>query len=378
MITRQFSLEQMPDYRFEDYYDINKLVFFDIETTGFAADSTYLYLIGCAYYKEDSFHLIQWFSEDINEEAKLITSFFEFLKNYEVLLHYNGTGFDLPYIRRKCDILELDYSFDNYISIDIYKRIGPYKKIFRLNSFKQKSIEAFLNIHRTDTFSGGDLIQVYQSYLGKKHFEDLRSKRNPETIFETPSEAELLLRNLLLHNEDDLRGLILISRILSYTDLFEKPIRILQAGVDGNRFAIQFNLSTSLPIRISFGNDLAHITANGDLATLTIQVYEGELKHFYDNYKDYYYLPAEDSVIHKSLAHFVDKDYRSKAKPSNCYTRKQGIFAPQYELLFTPCFKLECQSKLSFLEIHTDFLLQEEKLEQYVKHIMNYVVSKAT
>ncbi len=378
MITRQLSLGLMPDYRFEDYYDINRLLFFDIETTGFAADSTYLYLIGCAFYKEKAFHLVQWFSEGINEEALLVTSFFEFLKNYEVLLHYNGTGFDLPYLRRKCDILGLDYCIDDYISIDIYKKIGPYKKIFRLKNYKQKSIEAFLNIHRTDTFSGGDLIQVYQSYLGKKHFEELRKKRNPGTIFETPSEAELLLNHLLLHNEDDIRGLLLISPILAYPDLLEKPIRILQAGIDGDRFVIHYNLSTTLPTPISFGNELAHITAVGDAATLTVQVYEGELKYFYDNYKDYYYLPAEDSVIHKSLAHFVDKDYRSKAKPSNCYTRKQGIFAPQYELLFTPCFKLEYQSKLSFLEIHTDFLLQEEKLEQYVKHIMNYVVSKAT
>ncbi|MDF2487229.1 MAG: hypothetical protein K0R46_3397 [Herbinix sp.] len=378
MITRQFSLEQMPEYPFEQNYDIRKLVFFDIETTGFAADSTYLYLIGCAYYNEGSFHLIQWFAEDIREEAKLITAFFEFLKDYEVLLHYNGTGFDLPYLQRKCERLKLDYSFDQWISIDIYKKIGPYKKIFRLNNFKQKTIETFLNINRTDTFSGGDLIQVYQSYLGKKHFETLRSKRNPGTIFETPSEAEILLRHLLLHNEDDLRGLILISPILSYVDLFEKPIRILQAGVDGNTFTILFDTSATLPVRITFGNDLARFTAMGNNASLTIQIYEGELKHFYDNYKDYYYLTTEDGVIHKSLAHFVDKEYRVKAKPSNCYTKKRGIFAPQYELLFTPCFKLEHQSKLSFLEIHTDFLLQEENLEQYVKHILHHVVSKAT
>lgn len=369
---------QMPEYPFEQHYDINKLVFFDIETTGFAADSTYLYLIGCAYYKEDSFHLIQWFSEDIREEAQLITSFFEFLNDYDVLLHYNGTGFDIPYLQRKCGLLGLEFSFDKLISIDIYKKITPYKKIFRLNNFKQKTIEVFLNINRTDPFSGGDLIQIYQSYLGKKNFETLRSKRNPGTVFETPSEAEILLKQLLLHNEDDLRGLILISPILSYNDFFEAPIRILSAGVDGDRFTIHFESSACLPVRISFGNDLAHILAFGNHVTLTVQIYEGELKHFYDNYKDYYYLPAEDSVVHKSIAHFVDKDHRSKAKPSNCYTKKQGIFAPQYELLFTPYFKLDYQSKISFLEIHTDFLLQEEKLEQYVKHIMNYVVAKAT
>lgn len=378
MITRHISLEHIPEYNFEDNYSINKLVYFDIETTGFAADSTYLYLIGCAFYKEDSFHLTQWFSEDIREEEQLITSFFEFLKDYDVLLHYNGTGFDIPYLLRKCGLLGLNYSFEKLASIDIYKKITPYKKIFRLNNYKQKTIETFLNINRTDPFSGGDLIQVYQSYLGKKNIETLRSKRNPGTVNDTPSEAEILLNQLLLHNEDDLRGLIMISPILSYVDFFEMPIRILIAGVDGNRFTIHFELSASLPVCISFGNDLAHITAIGDHATLTIQIYEGELKHFYDNYKDYYYLPAEDSVVHKSIAHFVDKDYRSKAKPSNCYTRKQGIFAPQYDLLFTPCFKLDYQSKLSFLEIHTDFLLQEEKLEQYVKHIMNYVVSKTT
>ncbi|MBP1754477.1 MAG: hypothetical protein H6Q59_875 [Firmicutes bacterium] len=376
MLTRQFSLEQMPDYPFDQDYDISKLVFFDIETTGFAADSTYLYLIGCAYYKDGSFQLIQWFCEDIREEAAVISSFFGFLKDYEVLLHYNGTGFDLPYLQRKCALLQLDYSFQDLKSIDIYKKIGPYKKIFRLNNYKQKTIETFLNIHRTDTFGGGDLIQIYQSYLGKKHFESLRSQRDPGTVFDTPSEAEILLRHLLLHNEDDLRGLIRISPVLAYSDLFERPIRILSAGVDGGSFTIQFESSASLPVRVSFGNDLAHFTAIGNSATLTVQVYEGELKHFYDNYKDYYYLTAEDSVIHKSLAHFVDKEYRVKAKPSNCYTKKQGIFAPQYELLFTPCFKLDHQSKLSFLEIHTDFLLQEENLEKYVTHILNTVIAK--
>lgn len=376
MITRRISLELMPEYHFEELSDINKLAFFDIETTGFSADSTYLYLIGCAYYREGSFHLIQWFSENIREEAELITSFFAFLSDYEVLLHYNGSSFDIPYLQRKCSLLGLDYCYDTLKSLDIYKQISPYKKMFRLDNYKQKTIEAFLHINRKDTFSGGDLIMVYQSYLGKRNLESLRHRRNPNDAIPMPSEADELLSQLLQHNEDDLRGLIRISPILSYSDLFEKPIRILQAGIDGNHFSIQFNLSVSLPVRVSFGNDLAHITAFGNHATLTIEVYEGELKHFYDNYRDYYYLPAEDRVIHKSLAHFVEKDYRSKAKPSNCYTRKQGIFAPQYELLFTPCFKLDYQSKLSFLEIHTDFLLQEEMLERYVKHIMNYAIAK--
>ena len=373
MITRQFSLKQIPDYPFEQDYDLNKIVFFDIETTGFAADSSYLYLIGCAYYMDSSFHLIQWFSEDIREEAQLITSFFEFLVNYEVLLHFNGTGFDIPYLLRKCNMLKLNYSFDGLTSIDIYKKITPYKKILKLNSLKQKSIETFLNINRKDIFSGGDLIQVYQSYLGKKNYENLRRKRNPEVELPKTTEATMLLHQLLLHNEDDIRGLLCISPVLYYNDLFEKPIQILQAGVDQDILSIHFELTANLPVPISFGKDLIHLTAYEKAATLTIHIYEGELKFFYDNYKDYYYLPEEDKVIHQSLAQFVDKDYRTKAKPSNCYVKKEGIFAPQYELLINPCFKMKYQDKLSFIEIHTDFLLQEENLELYVKHLLSHI-----
>lgn len=375
MITKEYSLEQMPGYPFDRDYDIRRIAFFDIETTGFAAESTYLYLIGCAYYKDSSFHLIQWFSEGFKEEELIISSFFEFLKNYDVLLHYNGSGFDIPYLQRKLSLLGLDYSFEGIQSIDIYKKLHPYKKIFRVPNFKLKSLEGFLNIRRQDTFDGGDLIQVYQSYIGKKHYEKLWMVRNSQTEMPHNSEADVLLKQLLLHNADDIRGLLLISPILYYADLFEKPVRILQAGVDEGVLSIRFEITAELPVRISYGNDLVHLTAYEHTAVLTVQVYEGEMKYFYDNYKDYYYLPAEDYAIHKSVAHFVDKDYRVKAKPSNCYTRKEGIFAPQYELLINPYFKLNYQDKRSFLEIHTDFLLQEENLELYVTHLLNHLVS---
>lgn len=375
MITREYSLEQMPGYPFDRYYDINKIVFFDIETTGFAAEATYLYLIGCAYYKDSSFRLIQWFSEDFREEATLITAFFEFLKDYDVLLHYNGSGFDIPYLQRKIALLGLNYSFDAITGIDIYKKLQPYKKIFRLGSFKLKSLESFLNIHRQDTFDGGELIQVYQSYLGKKHYENLWKTRNSMLEMPYASEADILLKQLLLHNADDIRGLLHISPFLYYVDLFEKPIRILQAGVKEGVLNIRFEISADLPVRISYGDGLVHLTAFQDNAILSVQVYEGEMKYFYDNYKDYYYLPAEDYAIHKSVAHFVDKDYRIKAKPSNCYTRKEGIFAPQYELLIRPYFKLNYQDKRSYLEVHTDFLLQEENLELYVTHLLAHLAN---
>ncbi len=370
MITRTFSLEQMPDYSFAQGYSLDRIVFFDIETTGLAAEASYLYLIGCAFYKEASFHILQWFSEGPKEEVLLLTSFFEFLKDYDVLLHYNGSGFDIPYLQKKCRMLQLDYSFEHLTSIDIYRRILPYKKVLGLRNLKLKDLETFLKINRKDTFTGGELIQVYQNYLGRKHYEDLRRFRVPESASLMPSNSEILLGQLLLHNEEDIRGLLSICPVLSYVDLFEKPVRILQAGVTPGTLSIDFEISSFLPALIHFGSGFVHLTASGNTANLNIQIYEGELKYFYDNYKDYYYLPAEDYAIHKSLACYVDKDFREKAKPSNCYIKKQGLFAPQYEPVITPYFKSSYQDKLTFLEIHTDYLLREENLEAYVTHIM--------
>lgn len=385
MITRHFPVDLSLSYPFE--YSLDKIVFFDIETTGFAAETTYLYLIGCIYYQNSSFHLIQWFSEDIREEKELLISFFEFLNDYEVLIHYNGSGFDIPYLTKKCSLHRLEYSLDKLVSIDLYKKIAPYKKVLKLTNYKQKSIEAFLQIDRKDTCDGGELIQIYQSYLGKKHYETLKMQRlgiNPEQnalpaevtngADSNQTESEMLLGTLLLHNEDDIKGLLGICPILYYVAMFEEPIRIIQAGLDGNQLLIRFELSKPVPIRIRFGNDIAFVTAYDTSATLSIEVFEGELKHFYDNYKDYYYLPQEDTAVHKSIALYVDKEFREKAKPSNCYTRKTGIFAPQYEPMITPYFRHSYQDKVTFLELHTDFLLQEENLEQYVNHILHYLL----
>jgi hypothetical protein len=274
-------------------------------------------------------------------------------------------------------MLQLDYSFKDIQSLDLYKKISPIKKIFKLNNYKQKTVEIFLRVSREDTFAGGELIEVYQSYLGKRHIESLkmsRSHKADKTKDDNFSEADKLLNTLLLHNEDDIKGLVQICPILYYCDLFEKSFHILQAGVDNKKLIIRLEYDFNLPIRVSFGNDFIYINANENSALITIDIYDGELKYFYDNYRDYYYLPDEDRAIHKSLAIYVDKEYRVKARPSTCYTKKKGFFAPQYHPIISPSFKKEYTDKITFIEIHTDFLLQEQNLTDYIRHILDYIL----
>ena len=171
--------------------------------------------------------------------------------------------------------MTLNYSFGNITHIDIYKEISPYKKLFRLKNFKQKSIERFLGINRDDTEDGGSLIPIYQSYIGKRKIEKLKGFNMPEVEDKSLLESTELLDILLLHNEDDLKGLVMISPILAYIDIFKKPISIIGSTIEDNKLLINFQLSSSIPVRISLGNDLHYFSAFGKAPVCLVKYLKG-------------------------------------------------------------------------------------------------------
>ena len=106
IITDLHDIE--PDYPIENLSKEEEItpsdvLFLDIETTGLTAKNSNLFLIGCIYYKDDEWHTVQWLAENYEEELQVLTSFFEFLKEYRFLIHYNGNQFDIPYLQQKCE-----------------------------------------------------------------------------------------------------------------------------------------------------------------------------------------------------------------------------------------------------------------------------------
>ncbi|WP_312496910.1 ribonuclease H-like domain-containing protein [Anaerosporobacter sp.] len=388
MITIEKKLSTSSVYSFHNQIPYEDMVFFDIETTGFSPNNTILYLIGCAYFRDNSWNLIQWFADDNTSEKQILHSFFDFISDYKVLIHFNGEGFDIPYIQKKCAKIGLDYTFDNITSYDIYKKLLPYKKLFKLENFKQKTIEQFLRIPRNDTFSGGELIQVYANFLGMKKLEQLKIRnhevspvKNLEARIQynnngttSASDSSVFLQQLLLHNEEDVQGMLPLTQILAYRDLFTDCYLNINSSIEKDQLVIHFTLSSALPQGVSYGTDSLYFSAYGDQAILKIELYQNELKFFYDNYKDYYYLPKEDTAIHKSVAFYVDKNFRTRAKAANCYSKKTGRFVPQYEELYTPHFKIDYNDKFSYVEVTDEFLLDSEKLCSYASHILRHLL----
>ena len=380
MITINKKINGRP-FTYEPY-PLEKIAFFDIETTGFVADKSFLYLIGCCYYQDHSWNLVQWFAENPTEEEQLLTTFIAFIQQYDVCIHYNGTTFDLPYVTRKCKKLDLDFSFQNLVSVDLYRTATSLKSLLHLDSCTQKSIEHALLIPREDTFSGGDLIQVYANYVGlskleklKKVSQDSSTLASKEETLNGPDTAKTLLDQLLLHNEEDLIGLQAITSILNYQKLLDGCYDIKEMSLDEEN-RICFLLSLKFPLPVPFWYQEAGIQINGKETQCTFRVplYEGTLKYFMEDYKNYYYLPYEDTVIHKSIAGSMDKKYRVAATKETCYIKKTALFLPQFSALWTPVFLNERKDSIAYLECTDERLQDQTFLRDYTGHLLNSLI----
>ena len=355
IIQETISLTNIDMYPF---HHPESVCFFDIETTGLSADVSSLYLIGAMTLQDGCARLIQWFADDYESERSILEAFFDFIPSSCLLVHFNGNGFDIPYLRKKAARYNMAFPLDTMESMDIYKNFRPYKGLFSLGSIRQKALEERIGIHRRDIYDGGQLIKLYSDFMQKKIVSGL------------PDED--LQRILLLHNRDDMACMLSLSVLCVYSDIFAGNIDTSQLTLEQNDTHIRFllPLEVNLPMPLTLRRPLITLSLEASVLTLTLSCYQGELKHFFSNVKDYYYLPEEDTAIHKSLAAYVDKGFKEKAKASNCYTRRQDTFLPFCPDETFDTFRENVKSKPIF------FLRSDAKLgspqwrSMYFKHLL--------
>ena len=355
--------------------DPSDIMFFDIETTGLSSWKSGLYLIGLLTY-DDGWKLIQYFCEDVSDETVVLESFFTLLSSKKVLISFNGDGFDIPFLAHMVEQYGLPYSFDKVESYDILKKIRPLKKILDLPNLKLKTCEKFLGIYREDRFSGGDLINIYFQWQEDRSQDKLDC--------------------LLLHNFEDIENMPNILPILNYIyalngsfspealELVKHPTenrKVLSLRyncfrkLSGSHGAPDMSL-ISVPVPVDLKLDNWFINLTGHEINLCADLYEGELKYYYSDYKDYYYLPMEDKAIHKSVAEFVDRKFRKKATAKTCYQRVSGLFLPEPEPVFSPVLFREYKDKLSYTQFSPELFDDEALTEAYLRSVIKQLKLK--
>lgn len=346
-------IDRTTDIHPESRFDLDSVLFFDIETTGLSKEVSYVYLIGCAYKEAKNWVIKQFLAEHIREERQLVEAFYEVAQKYHTLVHFNGLHFDVPYMDHKAEEYGLSFRLCLMEQYDILLKARKARTLLGMGKMSQKAVEAYLKIRRDDEMSGGELIPFYFEY---QNTGDAR-----------------LEKYLLLHNYDDMQGMLKISPFVAYADLAEGRFHVtgIETEIGGSggtqeTITISMEPESALPRAFEKSGPQYLLAGSDRLLQLVLTPVRTEACFYFEDYKNYYYLPDEDRAIHKDLAQFVDKANRVKATKKTCYVKKQSDFLPQRGELFSPCFKIPDVKDRTFFESSVLFQADEEQIRRYV------------
>ncbi|KXG74226.1 ribonuclease H-like domain-containing protein [Thermotalea metallivorans] len=174
---------------------------FDIETTGLNPEYSQVILIGILYVQEERIAIRQLFCTHRNEEKILLETFQNEIKNFDMLLSYNGDTFDIPFLNKRFQYHHIPCKIESYKNFDLLRFVRKQKEILNLQDCKLKSVEKSLGIHRKDILSGKESVELYNL------FENNRNSH--------------LKKLILLHNYDDLYYFSKCLEILDKVNLEE-------------------------------------------------------------------------------------------------------------------------------------------------------------
>lgn len=355
---------------FSENFSLLDLLFFDIETTGLSPKTSHVYLIGLIQYNPDAscFEMTQYLaeSEEPSEEIKVLESFCRVALTKNCLVHFNGSSFDLPFLKHRCKALHLTESLSQLPSLDLYRELLSMPAFFRqMPDHKQKSFELLIGYPREDQLSGKEMITAFQEYAKTKDSSTLNL--------------------LFLHNEDDLKGMLALTSLGSLKQLLNGSCQITDVqelqepnlDLDGameTKLLFSLSLETPVPVTLSANAEFCYITVTENKAKIKMPLYEGTLLYFYPDYKNYYYLPFEDEAIHKSIAAYLEPSHRQKATATTCYKKISGKFlyapgAPDLPLLKENYRSREHYVSWPFPEP------QDESLKTYLHEVLKTAVT---
>lgn len=196
---------------FTSFYENHNFIVFDIETTGLNAKYERVILIGFMYIEDEQPVIEQYFCHHRKSEPLLLKKFSETIRQYDLLITYNGNSFDIPFLNQRFHQSGIPYQIDKHKNLDLLRFARKYQQHLNLSDCTLKSLEKSLGIHRRDTISGKESVELYAAYEKK------------------PSLA--LKKKILLHNYEDIYYLAHCLQIIdqvSYDEALEQMPLILK------------------------------------------------------------------------------------------------------------------------------------------------------
>ena len=145
---------------------LDKWCFLDTETTGLAGGSgTYAFLIGIGRITPQGFRVRQFFMREFGEEASQLSAVLEHLKQFEVMITYNGRTFDQPLLETRFRMVRQRSPFSALEHLDLLHGARRLWKL-RFESCRLVDLEnQILGVERQGDLPGELIPYVYFEYL---------------------------------------------------------------------------------------------------------------------------------------------------------------------------------------------------------------------
>ncbi len=323
--------------------DKEQILIYDIDTTSFEAANGCIFLIGVMFYQNDELHFLQLFSESIDEEALIIGKFFDIAENYDVFLSYKGESFDIPFIGKRLYALKQNELYKRFTmlrsrSYDIAGEIMSVKASLSFSSTKLDYLRKKCGQQVPERISGENISKFYVEHIaaaklrkllettGNAANHDMIGEYHPKPVIDElahikPDSGDRFLSDILYRNRENIESVIYLLRL---SRLFS--MRKGRFNVNISNECDDIDAENSL----TNNNDTVFFAYFADDFELTvpISIVTISLKQYYPNYKDYYYFPAEDMAVHKSIAEFAASGSKKKATAKTAYRNVSGRFIP--------------------------------------------------
>ncbi len=306
MITKKYHHSTPVPQLLEQYGDISRMMFFDIETTGLSPKNSFVYLISFARFCGGELLLTQLFAEDAGEETAILKTFDEALTGVTLLAHFNGERFDIPYLKARYARHGLPSSLSCVASLDLYLYVKPFRSLFSCCNCKLKTMEQLLGLSREDQIDGGEAIRYYYQYV---------STQDPYA-----------LDLCLLHNKEDVLNLPALSELLIFDQLKNAAGFPMEVSETDDSFSFTIPTGGHMSLTLSARFDDLRFTFSDNAASLRLDKHEGNLHLHYGDYRNYLYLPEEDYAVEASYGHLVG--IRSAVK-ADIHTAFQPVPVPR-------------------------------------------------
>lgn len=148
------------------HVDPRRIAFLDTETTGLAGGSgTYAFLIGVGALDEDGFTLRHFFMRDYSEEPSQLSALSTYLREFDVLVTYNGRAYDQPLLETRYRMSRMAPPFARMTHFDL---LYGARRLYRLAFASCRLVELesqILGVERLDDVPGSLIPSLYFDFL---------------------------------------------------------------------------------------------------------------------------------------------------------------------------------------------------------------------